>query len=137
MTDLVANFGLSESALGHLTSAVQFGFITGTLIFALLTIADNTLTSLFGLRFMTGFFLAGIYPVGMKIAADYFQKGLGKSLGWRIGRGNCFSAPTQRFDNSIAVESCVANYIRFGGLGWGVDSCFCTRRTGTQTESKN
>jgi hypothetical protein len=28
------------------------------------------------------FFLAGIYPVGMKIAADYFNKGLGKSLGF-------------------------------------------------------
>ncbi len=111
MTDLVANFGLPESALGHLTSAVQFGFITGTLIFALLTIADrfspsyvflgcallgalfnlgtiweqNTLTSLLTLRFMTGFCLAGIYPVGMKIAADYFQKGLGKSLGFLVG----------------------------------------------------
>ena len=111
MTDLVANFGLPESALGHLTSAVQFGFITGTLIFALLTIADrfspsyvflgcallgalfnlgtvweqNTLMSQLSLRFMTGFFLAGIYPVGMKIASDYFQKGLGKSLGFLVG----------------------------------------------------
>ena len=37
------------------------------------------------LRFMTGFFLAGIYPIGMKIAADYFQKGLGKSLGFLVG----------------------------------------------------
>jgi MFS family permease len=34
------------------------------------------------IRFLTGFFLAGIYPVGMKIAADYFNKGLGKSLGF-------------------------------------------------------
>ncbi len=111
MTDLVMNFDLSKNALGHLTSAVQFGFITGTLIFALLTIADrfspsyvflicallgglfnlgtvweqNTLISLLSLRFMTGFCLAGIYPVGMKIAADYFQKGLGKSLGFLVG----------------------------------------------------
>ena len=35
-------------------------------------------------RFFTGFFLAGIYPVGMKIAADYFEKGLGKSLGYLV-----------------------------------------------------
>ena len=35
----VSNFNLDTSALGHLTSAVQFGFITGTLIFALLTIS--------------------------------------------------------------------------------------------------
>jgi hypothetical protein len=27
MSDLVINFGLTESAIGHLTSAVQFGFI--------------------------------------------------------------------------------------------------------------
>jgi len=111
MGDLVTNFNLSENSLGHLTSAVQFGFITGTLLFAILTIADrfspskvffvsallgalcnlgvvwdgNTVTSLLLFRFLTGFFLAGIYPVGMKIAADYFEKGLGKSLGFLVG----------------------------------------------------
>jgi len=111
MDDLSSAFGLNSSALGHLTSAVQFGFIAGTLVFAILSIADrfspslvffisallgatfnlatilesNTLTSLLSLRFMTGFFLAGIYPVGMKIAADYFDKGLGKSLGYLVG----------------------------------------------------
>lgn len=94
-----------------LTSAVQFGFISGTLLFALLALADKfspsivflcsaLMASLFnGLvtldwmganqvliaRFFTGFFLAGIYPVGMKIAADYFEKGLGKSLGFLVG----------------------------------------------------
>lgn len=41
MHDLIVNFGLAESALGHLTSAVQFGFILGTLIFAVLSIADR------------------------------------------------------------------------------------------------
>lgn len=34
---------------------------------------------------MVGFFLAGIYPIGMKIASDYFDKGLGKSLGFLVG----------------------------------------------------
>ncbi len=111
MGDLITNFNLNPSALGHLTSAVQFGFILGTLLFAALTIADrfspskvffscallgalfnagvifnqNNLTSILLLRFTTGFFLAGIYPVGMKIAADYFEKGLGKSLGFLVG----------------------------------------------------
>ena len=108
---MVHNFNLNENALGHLTSAVQFGFIIGTLLFAILTIADrfspskvffisallgaifnflilwkaNTLGSLLMFRFFTGFFLAGIYPVGMKIASDYFEKGLGKSLGFLVG----------------------------------------------------
>ena len=107
----MVNFSLKSSALGHLTSAVQFGFIFGTLIFAILTIADrfspskvfltcallgslfnigviwdgNSLASILSLRFITGFFLAGIYPVGMKIAADYYEKGLGKSLGFLVG----------------------------------------------------
>lgn len=111
ITDLVDAFQLMDGALGHLTSAVQFGFIIGTLVFAILTIADrfppskvffmsaitaalcnlgnildsNNFMSLLSFRFLTGFFLAGIYPVGMKIAADYFQKGLGKSLGFLVG----------------------------------------------------
>ena len=111
MGNLVTNFNLNENALGHLTSAVQFGFISGTLMFAVLTISDrfspskvffvsailgaicnicmvgdfNNLSSLLLFRFLTGFFLAGIYPVGMKIAADYYDKGLGKSLGFLVG----------------------------------------------------
>lgn len=111
MDDLLNAFALSKDALGYLTSAVQFGFIFGTLCFALLTIADryspsrvfmfsaffgalfnmltvlegNTVITLGTLRFLTGFFLAGIYPVGMKIAADYHQKGLGKALGYLVG----------------------------------------------------
>ncbi|MEP5430728.1 MAG: MFS transporter [Flavobacteriaceae bacterium] len=111
MGDLAINFGLKPNALGHLTSAVQFGFITGTLLFAIFTLTDryspskvflisallgalcnagviwqgNTLISILGLRFLTGFFLAGIYPVGMKIAADYYDKGLGKSLSYLVG----------------------------------------------------
>jgi len=43
------------------------------------------LTGLIVLRFATGFFLAGIYPVGMKVAADHYQSGLGVALGWLVG----------------------------------------------------
>ncbi|MEQ8928005.1 MAG: MFS transporter, partial [Fulvivirga sp.] len=32
-----------------------------------------------------GVLLAGIYPVGMKIAADYYQKGLDTALGYLVG----------------------------------------------------
>lgn len=111
LSDLIINFGLNENALEHLTSAVQFGFILGTLLFALLAIADrfspsqvffvcaiavaginlstildsNSFVSLLCIRFTTGFFLAGIYPVGMKIASDYSSKGLGKALGFLVG----------------------------------------------------
>jgi MFS family permease len=36
-------------------------------------------------RFGIGFFLAGIYPVGMKIAASWFERDLGRALGFMIG----------------------------------------------------
>lgn len=97
--------------LASITSSVQFGFIVGTLVFAFLSIPDRfsprdvfffsaVLAAIFNLlipvlpmklgivlacRFMVGFFLAGIYPVGMKIASDYFQKGLGTALGFLVG----------------------------------------------------
>ena len=111
MTEMVAAYALGPTALGSLTSAIQFGFICGTLVFAILAIADrfsprrvfmvsalvaagmnfcstldgNTLATLLLSRFLTGFCLAGIYPVGMKIAADYYDKGLGRSLGYLVG----------------------------------------------------
>lgn len=111
MNELVIQFHLPENAFAHLTSAVQFGFITGTLCYAIFTIADRfspslvfflsslagaicnlgiiieeqNLISLLALRFLTGFFLAGVYPVGMKIAADHYDKGLGKALGFLVG----------------------------------------------------
>jgi MFS family permease len=109
--EMASDLHLATSFLAHLTSAIQFGFITGTLVFAVFTIADrfspsnvfffsSFLAGLFNLgislpginateillfRFFTGFFLAGIYPVGMKIASDYYQSGLGKSLGYLVG----------------------------------------------------
>lgn len=111
MADLPDTVVNDASLLAHLTSAIQVGFICGTLLFAILAIADRfspsyvfftcallaaisnlalSLDSLTGvdiltLRFLTGFCLAGIYPVGMKITADHFKDGLGKSLGFLVG----------------------------------------------------
>ncbi|WP_317128360.1 MFS transporter [Hymenobacter radiodurans] len=99
--DLAATLQQPPTFVALLTSAVQLGFISGTLVFALLAIADRfspsrvfffsalaaalcnlginlpgvEAGSLLAFRFLTGFFLAGIYPVGMKIAADYAQAG--------------------------------------------------------------
>ncbi|GAA0890746.1 MFS transporter [Fulvivirga kasyanovii] len=110
LPDLDKALSLPANALGIITSAVQLGFIAGTLTFAFLTIADRfspskvfftcaLLGSIFNLgplfstgyevilsfRFITGFFLAGIYPIGMKIASDWHEKGLGKALGYLVG----------------------------------------------------
>jgi MFS family permease len=111
IADIAKQFQLEPAYLAYLTSAVQAGFITGTLVFAILSISDrfssvrvffacaiiaaaiNLSISFIGIntaallicRFMTGFFLAGIYPVGMKIASDHYQQGLGRSLGFLVG----------------------------------------------------
>lgn len=110
MPELQELLHLNKYALSAVTSAVQIGFIAGTLVFAFFTLADRYSpvrlffissvlgglfnlsiawfatdgTTLFALRFATGFFLAGIYPVGMKIAADWHEKGLGKALGFLL-----------------------------------------------------
>jgi MFS family permease len=94
-----------------LLSAVQFGFIFGTLIFAFFNLSDLFspvkvffICSLFGAcfnytgiylsdsewlllfsRFLCGIALAGIYPVGMKIAASWYPETIGKALGWLVG----------------------------------------------------
>ncbi len=110
LPELQSVFGLDKHAVSSITAAVQLGFIAGTFVFALLSIADRFRPShvfffssllaaaanfsviylrdaglVVTLRFVTGFFLAGIYPVGMKIAADWYDKGLGKALGYLVG----------------------------------------------------
>ncbi|UKM65390.1 MFS transporter [Flavobacteriaceae bacterium GSB9] len=146
MADLMVNFNLNASALGHLTSAVQFGFILGTLTFAILTIADrfspskvfltcallgslfnagiiwegNSLASILSLRFIIGFFLAGIYPVGMKIAADHYEKGLGKSLGFLVGAlvvGTAFPHLAKEMTGAFPWKSVLVITSFLGALG--------------------
>lgn len=111
LPDLQSSIDLSPESLGAITSSVQFGFIIGTLLFAFFLIADRFspskvfficallgaffnisiyffaegFTTILILRFLTGLCLAGIYPVGMKISADWFEKGLGKALGYLVG----------------------------------------------------
>lgn len=111
MPDLQRDWALPAAALGTLTSAVQLGFVAGTLVFALLMLADRfpparvfLACSLLGaacnaamlvadghyggllaLRFAVGFLLAGIYPVGMKIAASWYRERLGAVMGVLIG----------------------------------------------------
>lgn len=111
MPDLQRDLGWAPTAVGTLTSALQMGFIVGTLVFALLAIADRFpptrvflwcallgaactvgawamvehFSALLVWRFATGFFLAGIYPVGMKIASQWYRQGLGAALGYLVG----------------------------------------------------
>ena len=146
MPDLIDEYHLQESALGNLTSSVQLGFIIGTLLFAVFTISDrfspskvffvcavlggaaNIATALGGnsvgmlvfTRFLTGFFLAGIYPVGMKIAADYHNNGLGKALGYLVGAlvlGTAFPHLLKNFTEGLPWKYVLIFTTSFSVLG--------------------
>ena len=148
LPELRQSLGLSQYALSYVTSAVMLGFITGTLCFGIFSLADRfspvklfflssvlgalanvavawvakDAASLFALRFCTGFFLAGIYPVGMKIAADWYEKGLGKALGWLVGAlvlGTAFPHLLRLRDLDIPWKSvlyCTSVFALLGGL---------------------
>jgi MFS family permease len=102
---------LSQTQINWLAIAVQVGFVGGTLLSALLNLPDvlssrvlffvsalagalanalfgiyaQTPNSAIGLRFLTGVFLAGVYPPGMKIMATWFRRRRGLALGALVG----------------------------------------------------
>lgn len=104
-------WNLSDSSVSWLTVAVQLGFVFGTLLSAFLNLPDvinvrylfalcafagaltnaafgsyaHGIGSGIGLRFLTGMFLAGVYPPGMKIMATWFRRGRGMALGVLVG----------------------------------------------------
>lgn len=111
LPNLTQEWALSDSGRAWLTMSVQIGFVAGAFLSALLNLADrippryffsasafaaSLVTALiaFGadsvnvalaLRFMTGFFLAGVYPVGMKIMATWTKKDRGLAIGLLVG----------------------------------------------------
>ena len=104
-------WGISVLDLGHLTSAVQLGFISGTFVIAFSGLADrfsasrifavcallgavsnaafaylsDGLSSALAYRFITGLALAGIYPIGMKLVVSWAPQKAGNVLGWLVG----------------------------------------------------
>ena len=104
---------LSPSESAWLTSAVQLGFVLGTLIAALLNLADilpmrwyvagaavlaafanlalipaTSFAFAFAGRALTGLALAGVYPPAMKMAATWFRSGRGLAIGCVVGALN-------------------------------------------------
>ncbi|QCR23370.1 nitrate/nitrite transporter [Pontibacter sp. SGAir0037] len=143
LPELQQSLHIQDNALGLLTSAVQLGFIIGTLCFAVLSLADrvsprllflicalsgagaNALVLVFAdnlpivllLRFVTGALLAGIYPVGMKIAAGWYSGNLGKAIGYLVGAlvlGTAFPhllrslGASLHWQSMLLVVSCIA-----------------------------
>lgn len=107
---LTEAWGLSAAQVGWLSSAVQLGFVAGTLTAAVLNLADvlpsrwyvagaavlaalaNAMLGVadgYGValasRFLTGFALAGVYPPAMKMAATWFTSARGLAIGVVVG----------------------------------------------------
>lgn len=111
LPELRAEFGLSDLQSSLFTSAVQGGFVVGTLFSALLMLPDRieprrlfAVSAVAGaaanllvlaadpggggaiaLRFMTGMCMAGVYPVGMRIAATWAAGDMGLLIGLVVG----------------------------------------------------
>lgn len=109
--DMSREANLSAGAQAALSSAVQAGFVIGAILSAILGIADryeprlvfaffcivaaiaNALllvvepgsVAAIALRAITGAALAGVYPVGMKIAVGWGQKDRGLLVGLLVG----------------------------------------------------
>ena len=103
-------WALSSGGAAWLTVSVQLGFVTGAFVSSALALSDlwsarrlfagcATLAAIatalvtaapnaavaFILRFLTGAFLAGAYPPGMKLAAGWFREGRGMAIGVMVG----------------------------------------------------
>jgi MFS family permease len=145
LDDLRRQWDLGVDAVGYVTSAVQLGFIAGTLAFAVLAISDrysprkvfflcslagallnlcvyfaDGLRALLVLRFATGFFLAGIYPVGMKIAAGWYRRDLGNAIGFLVGSlvlGTAFPHLLKGLSHALPWETIVVSVSVTAALG--------------------
>ncbi len=142
---------LDGAGQAWLTMSVQIGFVVGAFFSAIFTIADRipahqllsgsslaaglttvaiplcagSLTPALLLRFLSGFFLAGVYPVGMKLVATWTQKDRGLGIGLLVGAltvGSAFPHLLHTFDQLqnwkllLLVAALLA--ILGGGVSW-------------------
>jgi MFS family permease len=110
--NLCSEWGIGSTAAVWLTTSVQIGFVAGAVGSAVLNLADRTtpqyllaasalcaatctaalalfvngLCAAIPLRFLTGMFLAGVYPVGMKLMASWSASAdRGRTFGVLLG----------------------------------------------------
>jgi hypothetical protein len=128
--DLIRAWGISLLGIGLLTNAVQFGFILGTLTFALSGLADHLpasriffvsailgamfnagfalvshgLVSAAVFRFLVGICLAGIYPIGMKLVVSWAPNRTGPALAYLVGM--------------LTLGTALPQGVRFVGAHW-------------------
>jgi MFS family permease len=130
VSSLAVEWSLSDSGRAWLTMSVQAGFVIGALASALLNLSDvvpaprliavssflaavstvliplyvTSLLPALVLRLLTGIFLAGVYPVGMKIITTWTQGDRGLGIGLLVG--------------ALAIGSASPHLLNaFGGVG--------------------
>ncbi|MDQ4124515.1 MAG: MFS transporter [Actinomycetota bacterium] len=139
---LRAEWGLGDAAAAWLTIAVQLGFVFGAVVSSLLNLSDVLpvraimIVSSLGaaavnlflleaggpgvaipLRFLTGAFLAGLYPPALKLMATWFTKGRGTALGVMVG--------------ALTLGSALPHLVNaLGGLNWEVVVIVTSAATG-------
>jgi MFS family permease len=132
VADLQVLWQMSAAQSSMLTIAVQLGFVVGAVISAAVSLADvvpprrvmaagalgaalanlgllaaDSTTGALVLRFLTGFFLAGVYPPAMKAMATWFRRQRGLALGVMVG--------------ALTLGSALPHLVRgLGGLDWRV-----------------
>jgi MFS family permease len=108
--ELQARWSLTDTQVGLLTTSVQLGFVVGTALAAVLNLADvlparayfagsallaaaanaallavpGYESALFA-RFLTGAFMAGVYPPSMKMVSTWFRSARGFAIGTLVG----------------------------------------------------
>ena len=128
---LKQEFGISAGQAALFTASVQAGFVVGALLSAVFSLADRIKPQLFFMlstllataanatllildpteiwvavpRFITGLCMAGIYPVGMKIATSWAKGDMGLLVGLLVG--------------ALTIGSAFPHFFNaFGGLDW-------------------
>jgi len=131
LPSLKLSYSLTPEQASLMTSSVQVGFVIGTLISAVFGLADRidprrffmscaliaaganalmlafepTSTAFVMCRLITGVCMAGVYPVGMKMATTWADGDLGLLVGLLVGALTLGSASPHLFN-------------AFGGLDW-------------------
>ena len=110
VNQLISLWALNEYDIALLSMILIFGFVIGGIFSALLSLPDviktknfyslnaglSALTNFLAIfspnflwfllfRFLTGFFLAGVYPTAMKLMASWFQEHRGLAIGILLG----------------------------------------------------
>ena len=142
-------FGISDSRAALLASSVSFGFVIGTLISALLNVADRfdprrlfaasaliaasanaaillvtpDTTGAIVLRLVTGACMAGIYPVGMRMVASWAGRDTGVLLGFLTGAMCAGSGLPHLVDALVGLNWQITIGIFRGNADGATDGC--------------